>query len=126
MIRPSSDFPYYTTSVLATPATGAYALCCACALLAWDEARVLSSDGTPGAAATRRTPEEYVERLVPSLRGAEAAILAANEAGAVDGITAEAGGSVDGMPLETHLAMLAELRAITIDAMGGSTGRGAP
>ena len=48
---------------------------------------------------------------------AERALLACSAAGAVDGITAAGGGSCDGMPLETHVALLEELRAITLEAM---------
>lgn len=92
---------------------GGYALCCAIALLAFN-ARLPLAGAAVGAAPSA---EEYLDRLVPEARRAEATIRAANEAGAVDGTTGEGDGSVDGLPLAKQLAVLAELRQITLAAM---------
>ena len=58
---------------------------------------------------------------------ARRALLACSAAGAVDGITAAGDGSCDGMPLETHLALLDELRAIALQGLqaGGADADGA-
>ena len=92
---------------------GGYALSCATALLAWDAGLGLAS----GAEAA---PEGFLNRLVQDEAMAEATLHACNEAGAVDGITAEGGGSVDGMPCDVQLGVLADLRRISLEAMRAS------
>lgn len=110
-----SDFPI----VASVSNWGGYALCCACALLAWDQQLALAADGATNNCAGRHSAEDYVARLVPDARSLEAVILAANDAGAVDGINGQAMGSVDGMPLRIHLDLLDRLRAVTLGAMNG-------
>ena len=61
--------------------------------------------------------EAHLLRLVPDRAMAESALLACNDAGAVDGISGEGGGSVDGMPLEAQLEVVEDLRAITLEAL---------
>jgi hypothetical protein len=110
-----SDFPV----VASVSNWGGYALCCACALLAWDQQLPLATDGAAISCAGRHSAEEYVARLIPDARSLQAVMLAANEAGAVDGINGQAMGSVDGMPLHIHVSLLDRLRAITLGAMNG-------
>lgn len=87
---------------------GGYALCTALALLAWEEGRALPA---------LRTADDFLAAAVPSQQMARNAILAANEGGAADGITAATDGAVDGMPLATQLEVLEELRGIAREAM---------
>jgi hypothetical protein len=110
-----SDFPL----VASVSNWGGYALCCACALLAWEQQRALATNAARSSCAGRHSAEEYVARLVPDARSLEAVMVAANEVGAVDGINGQGMGSVDGMPLRTHLDLLERLRAITLGGMNG-------
>lgn len=93
---------------------GGYALCCAVALLSWDDQHVQALDGEAGGAPT---PEAHLSRLVMDRAVAAQVHSAMNEAGALDGITSAGDGSVDGMPLEAQLVVLDELRAIALEAM---------
>ena len=88
---------------------GGYALSCAVAVLDWD---ARGSDD-----AGRTSAEAQLRRLVPDREMARRALLACSDAGAVDGITAAGDGSCDGMPLEAHLNLLDELRAIALEGM---------
>jgi D-glutamate cyclase len=80
------------------------------------------------AAAEAVAREEAPQRLPPGLRpggllpdeAAERAVAAAMIAtGARDGITGALDGSVDGLPLDAHLGVLASLAAVLVDAYGG-------
>ena len=93
---------------------GGFALTCALAVLSWDE----QGHGDDG-----MTPTEHLDRMVLSRSTAERVHLAMNAAGALDGITAAADGSVDGMPLSAQLDVLDELRAIALDAMSSADDR---
>jgi len=96
---------------------GGYALSCAMALLAWDAGL---EHAIFGSASQAETPEAYLFHTVQDRRLAEATIHACNDEGVVDGITGEAGGSVDGMTCETHLALFDELRGIALAALQAS------
>ena len=91
---------------------GGYALSHALCLLAWCRGVALGSEGQGPLSSTA-----YLDRLAPDSARVERTILAANEAGAVDGITAESGGAVDGMPLTQQAAIAAELREVCLAAM---------
>eukprot|EP00967_Tisochrysis_lutea_P090410 scaffold129384_cov30-Tisochrysis_lutea.AAC.4 len=106
----SSDFPIAAS----VSNWGCYALCCACALLAWDQGTVMTGTNKGG---KQHTPHEYVWCLVPDEGSIKAVLRAANDAGAVDGISGRAAGSVDGMSLEAQSKMLCELRAIVLETM---------
>lgn len=95
---------------------GGYALCCAVAMLTWDDARGASSQQLP-TEADEDAALTHLDEFVPDMETARRTLLACSAAGAVDGITAEDGGSVDGMPLEAQLVVLEELRAIAVAAM---------
>jgi len=89
---------------------GGYALSHALALLAWDAGLKLSATD-----AEQAVP--YLDRIAPGCDTVAKTILAANTAGAVDGITAQAGGAVDGMPLEQQCQIVGELRAVCLAYM---------
>ena len=61
--------------------------------------------------------------MLPARAGARARVERMGAGGAADGITGECALSVDGMPLETSLDMLDELRDI---ALNGAESRFAP
>ena len=83
------------------------------AVLSWDDGAREAVDASAAA---------HLARLVTDTDAARRTLLACSEAGAVDGITGAAGGSCDGMPLEAHLAVLDELRALALDGMCGEDG----
>jgi len=60
--------------------------------------------------------------LLPSETQERALAEAMVAAGARDGITGALDGSVDGMPLDTHIAVLAELRSVLADVFGEGGG----
>lgn len=82
---------------------GGYALVCALALLKWTS---LTQDDI--------TEDQHLDMLVPDANAAEMTLCACNHGGAVDGISRQAGCSVDGMPLAQQLSVLEELRALTL------------
>ena len=96
---------------------GGYALSCAVAVLAWDEAPPAGGAGGAGALPRDVTPDGVMRRLVPDRDMARKALVACTEAGALDGITAAGDGSCDGMLLDVHLDVLDELREIALEAM---------
>lgn len=106
---------------------GGYALSCAVAVLEWDAGRRGDGSVSIAPSADADTPAaRHLRRLVHDRDMARSALLACSAAGAVDGITAAGDGSCDGMPLETHLELLDELRAITLEGLqsGGAGGMG--
>ena len=117
--------PAHAVLVASVSNWGAYALCHALALLAWDRSQQIRSgaNGTSSASSTndtgctRLSAAAYLDVVAPDSAAVRHAILAANAAGAVDGITAQAGGAVDGMPLEKQCAVVEELRAVCLEHM---------
>jgi hypothetical protein len=95
---------------------GGYALCFALALLAWD--MELGDDTTT---ADDTLAEGYLSRVAaPDRETTRRVHLACSEAGAMDGITGNGDGAVDGMPLEAQLDVVDDLRAIALEAMAAS------
>ena len=96
---------------------GGYALCCAIAVLTWEEDKVRYQDGERSYASALGHLDQYM----PDLPTARATLHACTTSGALDGINPstepEASGSVDGLVLEEQLCVVEQLRAIAIEAM---------
>ena len=103
--------PAHAVLVASVSNWGGYALCHALSLLAWEQGWHASA---PSSAEPSKEPppsaDDFLARLAPDRAAVSRAILAANTVGAVDGISAQAGGAVDGMPLEEQCRVVEELR----------------
>ncbi len=118
--------PAHAVLVASVSNWGGYALSHALALLAWDRgqptrscANSYSGRGAAASSAADSPPSAaaYLDGMAPDATAVRRAIVAANAAGAVDGITANAGGAVDGMPLEKQCAVVNELRETCLEHM---------
>ena len=122
--------PAHSVLVASVSNWGGYALSHALSLLAWEDGwrsgDLGDGEGAPPWLSASLPAEAFLSRIAPDACAAEKVIRAANDAGAVDGITAEGGGAVDGMPIEAQRRIVDELRAATIACMcslprGGSS-----
>ena len=94
---------------------GGYALAAAAAAVHRASPPSCGGDAAARAAAARAAAVSYY-LVVPTEEEERSLSATVSSSGARDGITGADDGSVDGMPLETHLGVLAELRAIFADS----------
>jgi D-glutamate cyclase len=93
---------------------GGYALAAAFSLATREEESATSTE-----IGVSDTDEEWLERSLPSEEEQRGGCVAMVAAGARDGITKTQELFVDGMPLETSLAVLKEIREIAVGSRSG-------